>query len=115
MPRLAVHRFALAIPSDALQSGSRQGFIIGRAQFHDQHYRLDFLTGALARWFYPGGVHMGFILTTLLGIAGSFAGGFIGGLFTRERDMMRPTPAGFIMSIIGAMVLIFIAHRLGYR
>ena len=76
---------------------------------------VGFLSGLLARFFYPGAIQMGFIMTTLLGIAGSFAGGFIGGLFTKERDLMRPTPAGFIMSIIGAMVLIFIAHRLGIR
>lgn len=76
---------------------------------------VGFITGLLARFFYPGAVHMGFIWTTVLGIAGSFAGGFIGGMFTKEKDMMKPTPAGFLMSIVGAMVLIFIAHRLGIR
>lgn len=76
---------------------------------------IGFLTGLLARFFYPGAVDMGWIMTTVLGIAGSFVGGFIGGMFTKEKDMLRPTPAGFIMSIIGAMVLIFIAHRLGIR
>lgn len=75
---------------------------------------IGFATGLLARFFYPGAVHMGFIMTTLLGIAGSFAGGFIGSLFTRERDMMRPTPAGFIMSVIGAMALIFLVRALGW-
>ena len=76
---------------------------------------VGFLSGLLARFFYPGAVQMGFIMTTLLGIAGSFAGGFIGGMFTKEKDMMKPTPAGFAMSVVGAMVLIFIAHRLGIR
>ncbi|MES2290651.1 MAG: GlsB/YeaQ/YmgE family stress response membrane protein [Pseudomonadota bacterium] len=76
---------------------------------------IGFLTGLLARFFYPGAVDMGWIWTTVLGIAGSFVGGFIGGMFTKEKDMMRPTPAGFIMSVIGAMVLIFIVHRLGIR
>lgn len=74
---------------------------------------IGFLTGLLARFFYPGAVHMGWIMTTVLGIAGSFAGGFIGGMFTKEKDMMKPTPAGFIMSIIGAMVLIFVARLAG--
>jgi uncharacterized membrane protein YeaQ/YmgE (transglycosylase-associated protein family) len=73
---------------------------------------VGLITGALARWFYPGAVHMTWIMTTLLGIGGSFAGGFIGGLFTREKDMMKPTPAGFIMSIVGAMALIFVARLL---
>lgn len=76
---------------------------------------IGFLSGLLARFFYPGAVDMGWITTTLLGIAGSFVGGFIGGMFTKEKDMLKPTPAGFIMSVIGAMVLIFIANRLGVR
>lgn len=75
---------------------------------------IGFITGLLARFFYPGGVHMGWIMTTLLGIGGSFVGGFIGGMFTKEKDMMKPTPAGFLMSVVGGMVLIFIVHRLGY-
>lgn len=74
---------------------------------------VGFLSGLLARFFYPGAVHMGLVMTTLLGIAGSFAGGFIGGLFTKEKALMKPHPAGFVMSVVGAMVLIFIAHRLG--
>ena len=73
---------------------------------------VGFLTGFIARFVYPGAVEMGWIMTTLLGIGGSFVGGFIGGLFTRDKDMMKPTPAGFIMSVVGAMVLIFIIHRL---
>lgn len=76
---------------------------------------IGFLSGLLARFFYPGAIEMGWIWTTLLGIGGSFVGGFIGGLFTKEKNLMKPTPAGFIMSVIGAMVLIFIAHRFGVR
>lgn len=73
---------------------------------------IGLITGALARFFYPGAVQMGWIMTALLGIGGSFAGGFIGGMFTRDRDMMRPSPAGFIMSIVGAMALILVARLL---
>ena len=74
---------------------------------------IGFLAGLLARFFYPGAVEMGWIMTTLLGIAGSFAGGFIGGMFTKEKDMLKPKPAGFIMSVIGAMALIFIVNMAG--
>ncbi len=74
---------------------------------------IGFLAGLVARFFYPGAVEMGWIMTTLLGIAGSFAGGFIGGMFTKEKDMMKPTPAGFIMSVVGAMALIFVARLVG--
>ena len=76
---------------------------------------IGFLAGLVAKVIYPGAEHMGFIMTTLLGIAGSFVGGFIGGLFSGNRGMMRPSPAGFIMSVVGAMVLIFVAHRMGLR
>jgi len=76
---------------------------------------VGFIVGLIARFIYPGGVPAGWIMTTLLGIGGSFAGSIIGGLFTREKDMMRLTPAGFFMSIVGALVLIFIAHRFGMR
>ena len=74
---------------------------------------IGFITGALARFFYPGAIEMGWIMTTLLGIGGSFAGGFIGSLFTRGRDMGRLNTAGIIMSVIGGMALIFIARMLG--
>lgn len=76
---------------------------------------IGFFSGLLARFFYPGAIAMGWIMTTVLGIAGSFVGGFIGGMFTKDKDMLKPTPSGFIMSVIGAMVLIFIAHRFGIR
>lgn len=76
---------------------------------------VGFITGALARFFYPGAVEMGWIMTTVLGIAGSFAGGFIGSLFTKAKDMGQLNKAGLILSIVGGMVLIFIANRLGLR
>ena len=76
---------------------------------------IGFITGALARFFYPGAIEMGWIMTTVLGIAGSFVGGFIGSLFTKANDMGKLNKAGFVMSIIGAMVLIFVANRLGLR
>jgi uncharacterized membrane protein YeaQ/YmgE (transglycosylase-associated protein family) len=76
---------------------------------------VGFIVGLLARFVYPGGVPAGWILTTLLGIGGSFVGTIIGGMFTKEKDMMSLKPAGFIMSIVGAFILIFVAHRLGLR
>jgi uncharacterized membrane protein YeaQ/YmgE (transglycosylase-associated protein family) len=71
---------------------------------------VGFITGLIARAVVPGADGMGFIMTTLLGIGGSFAGGFIGGMFTKEKDMMKPTPAGFIMSVVGAIAIIIIAR-----
>ena len=55
--------------------------------------------GVLARFFKPGADPMGWILTILLGIAGAY----IGSLLYKSGGMI-----GFIVSIIGAIVLLFI-------
>ncbi len=68
---------------------------------------VGFIVGLLARFFYPGAVNLGFWMTTLLGVAGSVVGGFISSLIWRSPDG-RFHPAGWIMSIIGAIVLLWI-------
>ena len=75
---------------------------------------IGFLVGLLARWFYPGAVHFGFWMTALLGIGGSLVGGFIGALIKRPANGQLFHPAGFIMSIIGAVIILFVAHHTGY-
>ena len=67
---------------------------------------VGFIVGVLARFLYPGAIAMGFWMTTLLGIAGSLVGGVISSLIFRSGDG-RFHPAGWIMSIIGAMVLLW--------
>ena len=57
--------------------------------------------------------HMGFIGTTILGIVGSLAGGLLARLFSRPPEGSRFHPAGFIMSIIGAIVVIFLIRLVG--
>ena len=74
---------------------------------------IGLITGAISLWLYPGAQGLSWIGAIVIGILGSFVGGFIGGMFTKEKDMMKPTPAGFIMSVIGGLVLIFIAKHLG--
>lgn len=68
---------------------------------------IGFIVGALARWFYPGAVAMGFWMTALLGIAGSIVGGVVSSLIWRSPDG-RFHPAGFVLSIIGAIVLLWL-------
>jgi uncharacterized membrane protein YeaQ/YmgE (transglycosylase-associated protein family) len=69
------------------------------------------IIGWAARFLYPGTVALGWIATILLGLAGSLFGGFLGQMFSRRGD--RPLePAGCLGSIFGAMLLIFIGHRL---
>ncbi|MEO8508365.1 MAG: GlsB/YeaQ/YmgE family stress response membrane protein [Betaproteobacteria bacterium] len=67
---------------------------------------VGFIVGVLARYFYPGAVGLGFWMTTLLGIGGSLVGGVLGSLFWKSSDG-RFQPAGWILSIIGAMFLIW--------
>ena len=68
---------------------------------------VGFIVGLLARFFYPGAVNLGFWMTTLLGIGGSFVGGLIGGLIWKSPDG-KFHPAGWILSILGAVLLIWI-------
>jgi uncharacterized membrane protein YeaQ/YmgE (transglycosylase-associated protein family) len=68
---------------------------------------VGFLVGLLARFFYPGAIGLGFWMTTLLGIGGSLVGGVISSLIFKSPEG-KFHPAGFIMSIIGALILLWI-------
>ncbi|TWO70958.1 GlsB/YeaQ/YmgE family stress response membrane protein [Caenimonas sedimenti] len=66
---------------------------------------IGFIVGLLARALKPGNDSMGIILTTLVGIAGSFIARYAGvalGIYN-EGD-----PIGWIASILGAMVLLLV-------
>ena len=64
---------------------------------------IGLIVGALAKLIMPGKDPGGIIVTILLGIAGAFLGGFLGRLF----GLYQPDqPAGFIMSLIGALILL---------
>jgi uncharacterized membrane protein YeaQ/YmgE (transglycosylase-associated protein family) len=67
---------------------------------------VGLIVGILARWLYPGAVPMVWWMTILLGIGGSIVGGLISGLIWKSPDG-RFHPAGWIFSIIGAMLLIY--------
>jgi uncharacterized membrane protein YeaQ/YmgE (transglycosylase-associated protein family) len=73
---------------------------------------IGFIIGLIARAIMPGVQHLGFVVTTLLGIGGSIVGGLIGRLFSRPEPGSSFHPAGFIMSIIGALILLFIWGKL---
>ena len=66
------------------------------------------IIGALARWFYPGAIEMGWIATILLGIGGSLLAGLI-----TSRGQSEFSRAGCLASILGGMALIFIGRMLG--
>jgi uncharacterized membrane protein YeaQ/YmgE (transglycosylase-associated protein family) len=70
---------------------------------------IGFVVGLIARAILPGTQSLGIILTAVLGIAGSLLAGFAGqalGWYTQGQ------PAGFIASIVGAIVLLFIVGKL---
>lgn len=63
--------------------------------------------GALARLLVPGRQAMGILATMILGIIGSFVGGFLGSLlFSGEFTLSNP--AGWIGSLIGAIIVLLI-------
>jgi uncharacterized membrane protein YeaQ/YmgE (transglycosylase-associated protein family) len=67
------------------------------------------IIGALARFVMPGEQKMGWILTILLGIAGSVVAGFIG----RGLGWYQPGQgAGWIASVLGAVLLLFVVGKL---
>ena len=66
---------------------------------------IGFVVGLLARAILPGTQSLGIILTAVLGIAGAFLAGFAGqamGLYVSGQ------PAGFIASVVGAIVLLLV-------
>ena len=74
---------------------------------------VGLVVGVLARFFYPGAVEMGLLMSAVLGIAGSFLAGVVGSMVHKSADG-RLQPAGFVWSIAGAMLLIFLAQTLGF-
>ena len=71
---------------------------------------VGLIVGMFARWFYPGPVPMAWWLTALIGIGGSIVGGFVSSLIWKSPDG-KFHPAGWIMSILGAMVLLWLYNR----
>ena len=66
---------------------------------------VGFIVGLLARALKPGDDRMGLILTTLLGIAGAFIAKYVG----QAMGWYGPNDAaGWIASVVGAMVLLVI-------
>ena len=71
---------------------------------------IGFVAGIIARLLAPGPNNpSGFILTTVLGIAGAFLATFIGQAIGHYQTNQG---AGLIAAVIGALVVLFIWHRL---
>ena len=68
------------------------------------------IVGALAKLLVPGNDSNNIITTILLGVAGSFLGGFIGNLLFHRNSEGGIKYGGFIMSLIGAIILLVLYH-----
>ena len=69
---------------------------------------LGLIVGALARALLPGDQKMGWILTCLLGVAGSVGAGLLG----QAMGWYAPgEAAGWIASVVTAVVLLFVVSK----
>ena len=79
------------------------------------HYLWMFIVGlvvgAIARFIMPGAEHIGIIMTGVLGIAGSFVGGFIARLFSKPDPGAPFHPAGIILSVVDAIILLWLWNQ----
>ncbi len=66
---------------------------------------IGFLIGIIAKFLMPGRDRSGFIITTLVGIAGAFIASYIGQIMG---FYLYGEPAGFIASVLGAMLLLLL-------
>lgn len=75
---------------------------------------IGFIAGLIARAVHPGDDKLGFIMTAVLGVAGSFLANFIGQALGWYK---AGDAAGFIASVVGAVVLLaiygFVKSRTG--
>lgn len=72
---------------------------------------IGLVVGIVAKFLLPGDDPGGFIITTLLGIAGAMLAHFLG---TRLGWYAEDQPVGFIASVVGA-ILILLVYRLLFR
>ena len=66
---------------------------------------IGLVVGFIARAIKPGNDKLGWIMTAVLGVAGSFLASYVG---TAMRWYQPGEAAGWIASVVGAVVLLFI-------
>lgn len=73
---------------------------------------VGLIAGLLARALMPGNDSMGWIPTVILGIVGSFVGGFLASLLLQDRTSGNYDfhPTGLLGSVIGALLVLGIMH-----
>ncbi len=77
---------------------------------------VGLIAGALARLLVPGKQNLSIPMTIVLGVVGSFVGGFLGFLiFGKDSAQGFLQPAGIIGSVIGAVIVLVIWLKVGGR
>lgn len=77
---------------------------------------VGIIAGALARLIVPGKQNLSIGMTIVLGVVGSFVGGFLGFLiFGADAQEGFFQPAGIIGSVIGAIIVLFLYTRFAGR
>ena len=75
---------------------------------------VGLIAGALARLIMPGRDPMGIVMTIILGIVGSFVGGLVSWAIWGS-DNGRFQPAGLLLSILGAILVLWIWRMMRSR
>ena len=77
---------------------------------------IGIIAGYLGRLLVPGADPMGFVATVVLGIAGSFVGGFLGYvLFGKDIGDGALQASGIVGSVIGAVLILLVVNATGRR
>lgn len=72
---------------------------------------VGLIIGILARFIYPGAVPLNWLWSIVLGIVGSYIGGLIHMAIDRNGANKPLHPAGILLSIVGAILVIFVCKH----
>ncbi len=73
---------------------------------------IGFFAGLIARALHPGNDKLGFLMTALLGIGGALVAQLLGRMLGWYHD---GEPAGFIASVLGAILVLFVYGLISRR
>ncbi|ENV35540.1 GlsB/YeaQ/YmgE family stress response membrane protein [Acinetobacter gerneri] len=73
---------------------------------------VGFIAGLIARAIHPGDDKLGFIMTTLLGVVGALVATYLGRMLGWYGENAS---AGFIASVVGAIIVLFIYNFIARR
>ena len=74
------------------------------------------VVGIIARFIMPGPQSMGLILTSILGMAGSFLGALLANLIRGKGANFDATdPYNWVAAIVGSLILLFVLRRMTGR